>query len=242
MSERMNGKVVAVTGGASGIGLACAKTFLEEGATVVLVDRDAKALEERKAELGPRLLPLELDLLDPPAVDGLLDRILELTGELDVLHVNAGLYVGGAIVDGDPDEWDRVLQLNNAAAFRCVRAVLPYMVERKTGDILFTSSVAGVVPVVWEPIYSASKYAVQAFAQATRRQVFEHGIRVSSILPGPVVTALLDDWPQAKLDEALAAGSLMGPEQVAEVALFVLTRPRDVVIRDVTILPNSLDM
>lgn len=172
----------------------------------------------------------------------MLPKIIELAGKLDVLHINAGAYVGGAAAEGNPDEWDRVLSLNNAAAFRCANAVLPYMIERKTGDILFTSSVAGVVPVVWEPIYTASKFAVQAFVHSTRRQVFQHGIRVGAILPGPVVTALLDDWPQAKMKEALAAGSLMQPIEVAQAVLFMLTRPRNVVIRDLVILPNSVDL
>ncbi len=242
MSELMKDQVVAITGAASGIGLECARTMLSEGATVVLIDRDVVRLGELEEELGPQAKTLALDLLNGEEVDSMLDRILELAGQLDVLHINAGAYVGGPVVDGDPDEWDRVLHLNNAAAFRCARAVLPYMVERKKGDILFTSSVAGVIPVVWEPIYCASKYAVQAFAHTMRRQVLEDGVRVGCILPGPVVTALIDDWPQAKLEEALAAGSLMQPKEVADAALFMLSRPRNIVIRDLTILPTTLDL
>ena len=112
------------------------------------------------------------------------------------------------------------------------------MVERKTGDIIVTSSVAGFVPVVWEPIYTASKHAIQAFVHTVRRQVFKHGIRVGEVAPGPVVTALLKDWPKAKLDEALASGSLMEPKEVADAVLFMLTRPRNVMIRDLVILPQ----
>ena len=242
MSGLMKDQIVAITGAASGIGLECARTMLREGATVVLIDRAGDRLAELTADLGPRALPLVVDLLDPHQVAGMLPRILELAGGLDVLHINAGAYVGGPVVDGDPDEWQRVLTLNNAAAFRCAHEVLPYMIEQQKGDILFTSSVAGVIPVVWEPIYTASKFAVQAFAHSMRRQVFQHGIRVLSILPGPVVTALLDDWPQAKMEEALAAGSLMQPTEVAEAVLFMLSRPRTIVIRDLTILPNSIDM
>jgi ribitol 2-dehydrogenase len=145
-------------------------------------------------------------------------------------------------VNGNPDDWDRMLNLNINAAFRSVHAVLPHMVTRQAGDIIFTSSVAGVVPVVWEPIYTASKFAVQAFAHTTRRQVAKHGVRVGAVLPGPVVTALLDDWPKAKMDEALAQGSLMQPKEVADAVVFMLTRPRNVVIRDLVILPNRVDL
>ena len=88
------------------------------------------------------------------------------------------------------------------------------------------------MPVVWEPVYTASKFAVQAFLHATRRQVAPHGIRMGAVLPGPVVTALLDDWPKAKMEEALANGSLMQPREVAEAVLFMLTRPKGVVVRD----------
>lgn len=150
--------------------------------------------------------------------------------------------MGGAAAEGDPDAWDRMLNLNVNAAFRCVQAVLPGMIERKSGDVLFTSSVAGVVPVVWEPVYTASKFAVQAFLHSTRRQVAPHGIRMGAVLPGPVVTALLDDWPKEKMEEALANGSLMQPEEVAEAVVFMLTRPKGVVIRDMVILPNSVDL
>ena len=104
-----------------------------------------------------------------------------------------------------------MLNLNINAAFRSIHAVLPHMVERKTGDIIVTSSIAGLVPVVWEPIYTASKHAVQAFVHTVRRQVAQHGLRVGAVAPGPVVTALLKDWPKEKLEEELAAGGLMQP-------------------------------
>jgi ribitol 2-dehydrogenase len=174
--------------------------------------------------------------------DTMLPRLLEKTGQLDIFHANAGSYIGGDVVDGDPDAWDRMLNLNVNAVFRTVHAVLPHMIERGTGDILVTSSVAGVIPVVWEPIYTASKHAVQAFVHTVRRQVAKHGIRVGAVLPGPVVTALLKDWPPAKMEEAIAAGSLMEPQEVAAAVLFMLTRPRNVTVRDLVILPNNLDL
>ncbi|WP_337184987.1 SDR family oxidoreductase [Shinella sp.] len=242
MADLMKGKIAAITGAASGIGLECARTLIAEGAKVVLVDRTQERLEQLCKELGANALPLVVDLLKPSEVSGMLPRILDIAGGLDVFHANAGAYIGGPVAEGDPDAWDRMLNLNINAAFRSVHAVLPYMIEKKTGDILFTSSIAGVVPVVWEPIYTASKFAVQAFVHSTRRQVAQHGVRVGAVLPGPVVTALLDDWPKEKMDEALANGSLMQPKEVADAVLFMLTRPRNVTIRDLVILPNSVDL
>lgn len=239
---QLDGKTAAITGAASGIGLECAKILLETGARVVLVDRDAAKLASLTEELGRNALALELDLLDSAQLSDMGRRIEEIAGPLDIFHANAGAYVGGDVAEGDPDVWDRVLNLNVNAAFRSVHAVLPRMIERGTGDILFTSSVAGVIPVKWEPIYTASKYAVQAFLHTTRQQVSRHGIRMGAVLPGPVVTALIDSWPEAKKEEALANGSLMQAREVAECVLFMLTRPRGVVVRDLVILPNSVEL
>ncbi len=242
MPEQLQGKTAAVTGAASGIGLACARALLAEGAQVVLIDRVGDKLESLCQELGANAHPLKVDLLDPAQNSGLGAGVEALVGPLDIFHANAGSYVGGAVAEGNPDEWDRMLSLNVSAAFRSVHAVLPKMIERGTGDVVLTSSVAGLIPVIWEPVYSASKHAVQAFVHALRRQVAPHGLRVCAVAPGPVVTALLDDWPKAKMDEALAAGSLMPPEAVADAVLYMLTRPRTITIRDLVILPQSLDL
>ena len=242
MSQELAGKFAAITGAASGIGLACASRLVAAGAGVVLIDRDIDALKAACTELGPAAYPLVIDLTDPKSVVTMLPGILEHGGRLDIFHANAGSYVGGEVALGDPDAWDRMLNLNINAAFRTVHAVLPHMIERKSGDIIFTSSIAGLVPVVWEPIYTASKHAVQAFVHTVRRQVAPHGVRVGAVAPGPVITALLNDWPKAKMDEALAAGSLMEAKEVAEAVIFMLTRPRNVTVRDLVILPNGTDL
>ena len=242
MNTPLNGKVAAITGAASGIGLQCAKTLLDAGAKVVLIDREGDKLHKIVAELGENAYALQLDLFNNQQVDNMLADIIELAGGLDIFHANAGAYIGGAVAEGDPDVWDRVLNLNINAAFRCVRAVLPHLIAQRSGDIIFTSSIAGVVPVIWEPIYTASKFAVQAFVHTTRRQVSQYGVRVGAVLPGPVVTALLDDWPKAKMEEALANGSLMQPIEVAESVLFMVTRSKNVTVRDLVILPGSVDL
>lgn len=242
MAISLENKVAAITGAASGIGLECARTLLKAGTKVVLIDRAEERLNQLVAELGDSAIPLVVDLMKPEQVDGMLDAILAKAGRLDIFHANAGAYIGGPVAEGDPDVWDKVLNLNINAAFRSVRAVLPHFIEQKSGDVLFTSSIAGMVPVIWEPIYTASKFAVQAFVHSTRRQVSQYGVRVGAVLPGPVVTALLDDWPKEKMEEALANGSLMQPIEVAEAVLFMLTRPKNVTIRDLVILPNSVDL
>ena len=242
MAQDLTGKVAAITGAASGIGLECARHLVAAGVRVALVDRNEDALKVVCEELGGQAFPVVVDLMNPKSVAGMMPQILEKAGQLDIFHANAGSYVGGEVVDGDPDAWDRMLNLNINAAFRSIHAVLPHMVERKTGDIVVTSSIAGLVPVVWEPIYTASKHAIQAFVHTLRRQVAKHGLRVGAVAPGPVVTALISDWPKQKLEDELAAGGLMQPVEVAEAVMFMLTRSRNITIRDLVILPQSNDL
>ncbi len=242
MSDELNGKIAAITGAASGIGLACAKALLAAGVKVVLIDRAEEKLKQICSNLGPSAIPLVVDLTNPSSVAGMMPQILEKAGGLDIFHANAGAYIGGEVITGDPDAWDRMLNLNINAAFRSIHAVLPHMVEKGSGDIIVTSSVAGVVPVVWEPVYTASKHAIQAFVHTVRRQVAKHGVRVGAVAPGPVMTALPDDWPKARLEAELAAGNFMEAKEVAEAVVFMLTRPRNVAIRDLVILPQRFDI
>ena len=242
MERQLEGKVAAVTGAASGIGLASAEAMLAAGARVLLVDRDEAALSAVCAKHGDAAIPLVIDLLDAKACATLLPQVLEQAGQLDILHANAGLYIGGDLVDADPDAIDRMLNLNVNVVMKNVHSVLPHMIERGTGDIMVTSSLAGHFPTPWEPVYASSKWAINCFVQTVRRQVFKHGIRVGSVSPGPVISALLADWPAEKLQEAKAAGSLLEASDVADVVMYMLTRPRGVTIRDVVILPSNFDL
>ncbi|MDQ5898338.1 MAG: ribitol 2-dehydrogenase, partial [Pseudomonadota bacterium] len=208
------GQVAAITGAASGIGRASAEALLAGGARVVLVDRDAAGLAAMQAEHGDAVIPLQLDLLDAAQCRTLVPQVLALAGRLDILHANAGLYIGGDLVDADTDAIDRMLQLNVAVVMKNVRDALPHMIERGSGDILVTSSLAAHYPTPWEPVYASSKWAIDCFVQTTRRQVFKHGLRVGSISPGPVLTGLIADWPADKLAQARASGSLIEPAEI----------------------------
>lgn len=242
MAKQLEGKVAAVTGAASGIGLASSEAMLAAGARVVMVDRDAAALQALGRKHGDAVIPLVIDLLDPKACATLLPEVLERAVQLDILHANAGIYVGGDLVDAETNAIDRMLNLNVNVVMKNVHDVLPHMIARGSGDIIITSSLAAHFPTPWEPVYASSKWAINCFVQTVRRQVFKHGIRVGSISPGPVISALLADWPAEKLEEARAAGSLLEASDVAEVVMFMLTRPRGMTIRDVVMLPTNFDL
>ena len=235
-------KYAAVTGAASGMGLASATALVNAGATVVLIDNNEEALSSVCEGLGANAIALPLDLLDRAACATLADRVLELVPRLDIFHANAGLYVGGDLIDTELDAIDRMMELNVNVVMKNVRSILPHMIENGTGDIIVTSSLAAHYPTPWEPIYASSKWAIDCFVQTTRRQVFKHGLRVGSVSPGPVITGLLKDWPAEKLEEARANGSLVEAEEVAEVILFMLSRPRHMTIRDVVLMPTNFDL
>ena len=242
MAGELNGKVAAVTGAASGIGLACAEAMIAAGARVVMADRDEAALKRLGEKHGQTMIPLVVNLLDARDCATLVPRILEMAGQLDILHANAGIYIGGDLIEADALAIDRMLNLNINVVMKNVHDALPHMIGRGTGDIIVTSSLAAHFPTPWEPVYASSKWAINCFVQTVRRQVFKHGIRVGSISPGPVITALLADWPPEKLKEARESGSLLEASEVANVVIFMLTRPRGMTIRDVVMMPTNFDL
>ena len=185
MARELEGKVAAVTGAASGIGSASTKAMLAAGARVVMVDRDEAALKAFCNEYGDEAIPLVIDLLDPADCATLLPRVLEKVGQLDILHANAGTYIGGDLVDADTVAIDRMLSLNVNVVMKNVHDVLPHMIERRTGDIIVTSSLAAHFPTPWEPVYASSKWAINCFVQTVRRQVFKQAFALARSRPAP---------------------------------------------------------
>jgi ribitol 2-dehydrogenase len=241
MTNGLEGKIAVITGAASGIGLATSEVLMKAGATVVMVDRNEAALTDLVARSGGKAVAQVTDLLDAESCAAMIPGVLAKTGRIDILYCNAGTYIGGDLVETDAATIDRMLNLNVNAVIKNVHAVLPHMIEQGSGDIVVTSSLAGHSAIKHEPVYSASKWAITCFTQTTRRQVNKHGIRVSQVSPGPVISALLADWPADRLQAAQDAGALIDPSEVAEAVLFILSRPRNVTIHDVIVLPTNID-
>jgi ribitol 2-dehydrogenase len=241
MTESLQGKVAVITGAASGIGLATTKALLGQGATVVMVDWNERGLTDLVAELGEKAIPQVTNLLDADSCNAMIPEILQKVGQIDILYCNAGTYIGGDLTETTPEAIDRMLNLNVNAVMKNVHAVVPHMSERKTGDIIVTCSIAGHFPTYWEPVYSGSKWAITSFVQGMRRQMIPHGVRVAQVSPGPVVSALLADWPEENLRKAKESGSLIDPEEIADAIVYMLSRKRTVTIRDMIVLPTNFD-
>jgi ribitol 2-dehydrogenase len=242
MGQDLSGKVVLVTGASSGIGRAVARALAAEGVKLALVGRSAERLGAVAAEIGGDALVLAADLTKTGEVERVVKETLARFDRIDILLPNAGLYIPGDVVDGNPDAWDELLSVNVNSVFRLVHAVLPGMIERKAGHILVTSSISGHQALHWEPVYSASKHAIQSFVHGLRRQVAPHNIRVGAIAPGVVLNELWGYTDPAAIEAKVESREGLCSEDVADAVLYMLTRPANVTIRDLVILPQNQDI
>lgn len=242
MNQSVAGKVAVVTGASSGIGLATARLLAAEGAKLALVARSGDKLETIARELGPECRAFPADLRQPAGVDRTMADAIGHFAQIDILIANAGAYIPGDIVDGEPDRWDEMISLNVNSVFRAARAALRHMIGRRSGDIIVTSSVSGHQAIQWEPVYSATKHAVQSFVHGVRRQAAPHGVRVGAVAPGIVLNSLWGEMDDTEVERRVAAHAGLRNEDVAEAMLFMLTRPPHVTIRDLVILPQNQDI
>ena len=233
-------KVVIITGASSGIGAACARALAEAGCKLTLAARSVDKMEALASELATDCLVLRADMTAPADIQNMVARTLERFGRVDVMFANAGIYIPGEFADGDPDAFTELLTINVDAVLRCAHAVMPSMKASGGGDIVVTSSISGFIDVHWEPIYSASKHAVQTFVHTVRRQVAGDGIRVMSLAPGAVANPL---WGFHDADEIKRVSQgergYLTSEDCAAALIFMLTRPAHVTIRDLVILPQN---
>jgi ribitol 2-dehydrogenase len=233
------GRVAVVTGASSGIGLAIARSLSQDGAHVVLAARSRERLDSAAADLPGPTTVVPADVTDPDAAGAVVSGVLHEHGQIDVLVANAGIYVQGNVWENDPDDIARLVTTNVTGVMRFVHAVLPSMIERGSGDIVVTGSVSGHQAIPWEPVYSASKHALQSFVHGVRQQLVGTGVRIMSIAPGVVLNDL---WAVSDADavaEGVAAGTGMRSEDVADAVLFMLSRPRHVTVRDLVLLPTN---
>ena len=243
MNQQLTGKVVIITGASSGIGAATARALAPLGCKLTLAARSTDRLEALADELGREsVLVLPTDVTVGAQVVRMVEETVAHFGRVDVLFANAGIYIPGQAAEGDPDAWANLMDVNIDGVLRGVHAVLPHMMAQKSGDILVTSSISGFVDIHWEPVYSASKHAIQGFVHTLRRQVAGHNIRVGAIAPGMVANELWGFTDPAGIAEMVEKHASLTSEDVAEAVIFMLSRPPHVTIRDLVMLPQNQDL
>lgn len=234
------GKVAVITGGSSGIGRAFAQMLDAHGVDLVLVGRSQERLETVAGSLGREASLIVGDAALAQVASDAVATALTRFGRLDIALPNAGVYLPDRGWEVEPAVIDEIVSTNVLGVMHLVHAALRHFQTVGRGDIVVTSSVSGHQAIPWEPVYSATKHAVQGFVHATRQQLIGSGIRLGAVAPGIVLNELWGRYAgDASIDEELAAGRGMTSEDVAEAVLFMLTRPPHLTIRDMVLVPTA---
>ena len=185
--------IALVTGASKGIGAACARALSDAGHRVALVSRDQAALEAVAETLPGESLVVPADMLDPAAIDAAFARVEQEWGPVEILVVNAGASMSAPLVRTTDEDWQRMLDLNLTAPFRCLRRALPAMTEAGFGRVVVVASVAGKVGSARIAAYTASKHGVLGLVRTAAMEVARTGVTVNAVCPGYVDTPMTDE-------------------------------------------------
>ena len=225
MSGSETTRVALVTGAARGIGLAIAARLQADGVTAVLADIDLAAAERAAAGLGSGATAVEVDVTDPASVERMVAAVIERHGQIDVLVNNAGITGPANPVATYPvDEWLKVMKVNLEGVFLCTRAVLPQMLERKSGRIVNIASIAGKEGNPNMSAYSTSKAAVIGFTKSVAKEVAQSGVLINCVTPAVIETELLKQLTEEAVGYMVARipmGRTGQPEEVAELVAWL---------------------
>ncbi len=239
MSETLDGKVAVVTGAGSGIGRAVADSMRDMGMRVVVNGRSADKLATYAP--GDDLVAIAADILLPDTAEKLLEAAQERFGGCDIFVNNAGLIETGSIDDIDIDAMCAMVRVNVEAAFRAAYVFARYLRAKGAGHLITTSSILGTKVRPTSGAYAGTKYAVEAMTEALRMELADTDVKVSCIQPGLVLTDLHDHMPVHPKD-ALGMDAPLTPQDIADCVMFMLTRPRNVFIPRMMIVPKETAM
>ena len=236
-------KIVLITGATSGIGLACARKFAENGDKVILTGRNARRLAEISEELkgkGAEAITLAFDVRDRQAAEEALAQLPEAWQQIDVLVNNAGLALGlEPEYEGNPDDWETMIDTNIKGLLTMTRLVVPGMVARNSGHIINIGSVAGDAAYAGGNVYCATKAAVKALSDGLRIDVANTAVRVTNLKPGLVETNFSNIRFHGDSDRAANVYKGIKPltgDDIADVAVYAANAPEHVQIAEVLIL------
>ncbi len=225
----LSDKVAVVTGSGRGIGRACALELAAAGADIVLLSRTSAELETVADEvraLGSKALALPCDVSDYDACDGVVRTAVDAFGRIDVLVNSAGKGAPTPFLESEPAEWADVIAVNLIGPFNIARAVIPHMVDAGGGRIILIGSGLGHSPVAGMSAYGSSKAGMSYLAKTLSEEVWEYGIDVNEVIPGPVATRLTEGLlHEGEAPEGLPSERVKSPAEVAELVGW-LTRQR----------------
>jgi len=227
---RLDGKVVLITGASSGIGLAMALAFSREGAKVVMSAKDREKLGEAAKEVKGEKLLVPADVTKAADMKKLFEKAVAQFGRIDIAIANAGYGVFGEVAEFDEKDWDGIMAVNLKGVFLCCREAMRVMKRQKSGYMITISSTSGKKGYAEGGAYCASKFGVRGFSQSLAEEAKKFNVRVSVICPGAVDTHFFD-----KLGWGGKRRNMLRPEDIAEVALFLATRPDNVWLPEIVV-------
>lgn len=239
---RFNNKTALITGATSGIGLATARALAQEGCRLIITGRRSQRLTELAQELEALVpvLTLNFDVRDRQRVFALLGNLPNEFSTVDILINNAGNAHGlDSIQEGDPDDWDAMIDINVKGLLYVSKAIIPGMIARASGHVIHIGSTAGKEVYPKGNVYCASKHAVDALNHGMRIDLNGKGIKVSAIHPGLVETEFSQvrfKGDTARAEQVYKGFTPLRPEDIAEIIVFVLGRPPHVNIADLTVM------
>jgi NADP-dependent 3-hydroxy acid dehydrogenase YdfG len=227
----LEGKVALVTGASGGIGAAVARTLHDTGASVGLLSR-------RGDDLGlERALGVACDVSDRAAVEAATGAVVDRFGRLDIVVANAGVGAYGSFLELDPEQLEAMIDVNLKGTLYTAAATLPHLIAAGEGDFVALASVAGLRAFPGEAVYNASKFGQLGFTRALDHELREHGVRATCICPGGVKTDFAIGTGRQEGDPALEG--MLTADEVADVVLFSVTRPRGMRILTTSFRPMS---
>ncbi|HEV2998470.1 MAG TPA: SDR family NAD(P)-dependent oxidoreductase [Solirubrobacteraceae bacterium] len=245
MTSDLSGQVVAITGASSGIGEATALACARAGAAVALAARRfdrVEALAERINGEGGRALAFQCDVGEEAQAGAFVRQAHERLGRLDVLVNNAGVMLLGPIEAAPTEEWRRMIHVNLFGVLYCTHAALPLMREQGSGHFVNISSVAGRIARAGSGVYNMTKWGVGAFSESLRQEVSPHGLRVTVVEPGAVMTELvMHNRPEVlgEMAKRFEGVKPLAAQDIANAVLYAIGQPPGVNVNEILVRPTS---
>ena len=236
-----NKKLIAITGASSGIGAATAKAFSEAGYPLLLMARRIELMESMNL---PNTICKEVDVLDLEGMKAAISEAEDAHGEVDCMINNAGVMINGKPQFQNPEDWQKMLDVNIRGVLNGIHLVLKDMVERQSGTIINMGSIAGINTFPDHTVYCGTKFAVHAITENIREEVSGSKVRLINIAPGMVYTELLDHGCEEEarkgwMDYAEQIGGALKPDSIAQSVLFSYQMPQEVCVREIVICPTG---
>jgi NAD(P)-dependent dehydrogenase (short-subunit alcohol dehydrogenase family) len=247
--NRLDGKTVLITGGTSGIGLATAKLFRDEGARVAITGRNAEGLERAQTELGGEALVIRSDAGNIQDISSLMEQVQTRFGKLDVLFINAGVATAAPLEHVSEAQFDDIMDVNFKGVFFTIQKALPLFAER--ASVIVTTSITNQLGSPNFSVYGASKAALRSLVKSLGLELIGRGVRINAISPGPIATPIFDRFGlpgemvhaiKGEIERKSPSKRFGTTDEVAKTALFLASDDSTYVVGEEIVVDGGMSL